>query len=223
MISLKFIEKLRSKEELIAYFKRNGINITEEQIAQLKQKYENICEDKNKLTLKQLDNVAGGLKFITCATHESFEATKNLYQTDINDHKALAISNNKNGGVIAVFDGRDEGFTIYDAENQNTKFNEKYNMIKSSLATLNKTEFDNICDDLTNHNVSIGDLRQFKGVYEVLKIPNKGTNNKENISINKTSSNAMVKDTAGFLFGGLFIAGVSLAVGFSSDDDKNKK
>lgn len=221
--TLKILESFRTKEEIIEYFKQNGINITEEQIIKLKQNYENICEDKNKLTLEQLDNVAGGLKFIACETHESFTKTKNSHQADIDRHRALSFPNGKNGGIVAIFDGENNhGFTLSSAEDENSSYRENSVILSQTLAGLNKSDFDKICTDLSGNNVSTWDLQLFKSLYEVAKTMHKNGNNKT-ISINSNSNNSNINDIVGFLIGGLAIVGASLAVGFSSDNNKNKK
>lgn len=61
MVNLKTLEKLRTKEELINYFKQLGKEITEEELYALKQSYEQAQESNGALTLEQLDDVAGGL------------------------------------------------------------------------------------------------------------------------------------------------------------------
>lgn len=55
------IEELRTKEEVINYFLNKGINITDEQLEDLKKKYNNKTQKNQKqLSLQQLDNIAGG-------------------------------------------------------------------------------------------------------------------------------------------------------------------
>lgn len=61
MIDLKTLEELRTKEELINYFKQLGKNITEEEINKLKQSYDKIEGTNEILTLRQLDDVAEGM------------------------------------------------------------------------------------------------------------------------------------------------------------------
>ena len=56
MAKLK-LEELRTKEELINYFKQQGINITEDEIVALKQKYNKAQEIDSNLTMQQLDQV----------------------------------------------------------------------------------------------------------------------------------------------------------------------
>lgn len=60
MVSLKAMEELRTKEEVINYFKQQGTNITEEEIENLKQNYDQTQKNNNALTMQQLDKVAGG-------------------------------------------------------------------------------------------------------------------------------------------------------------------
>lgn len=59
MAKLK-LEELRTKEELINYFKQQGINITEDEIVALKQEYNKVQEIDSNLTMQQLDQVVGG-------------------------------------------------------------------------------------------------------------------------------------------------------------------
>ena len=69
MLNIRELEDLRTKEELINYFKAMGKNITEEEIDALKKSYEQAQENNSTLTMQQLDDVAGGLFFcnIVCA------------------------------------------------------------------------------------------------------------------------------------------------------------
>ena len=60
MINIRALEKLRTKEEVINYFKQQGINITEDEIYELKQKYNKAQEIDSNLTMQQLDQVVGG-------------------------------------------------------------------------------------------------------------------------------------------------------------------
>lgn len=55
------MEELRTKEEIINYFKQQGTNITEEEIENLKQNYDQTQKSNNALTMQQLDKVAGGM------------------------------------------------------------------------------------------------------------------------------------------------------------------
>lgn len=61
MLDLKILEELRTKEELIEYFKQLGKEITEEEIIALKQSYEQADENRDELSLQQLDDVVGGI------------------------------------------------------------------------------------------------------------------------------------------------------------------
>ena len=61
MFNLKFLENLRSKEEIINYFKQKGKEVTNEEIDLLKKRYNQVEENISALTLKQLDYVAGGV------------------------------------------------------------------------------------------------------------------------------------------------------------------
>lgn len=63
MVNLK-LEELRTKEELIKYFKQLGKNITEEEIEALKKQFEPYALDENTLTMQQLNEVAGGYLFV---------------------------------------------------------------------------------------------------------------------------------------------------------------
>lgn len=54
------LKDLRTKEELIKYFKEKGKDITEEEIEVLKKNFNQTKDDNNNLTMKQLDSVAGG-------------------------------------------------------------------------------------------------------------------------------------------------------------------
>lgn len=54
------LKDLRTKEEVIQYFKGIGQSITEEEIEALKKSYEQANQNNNNLTMKQLDNVVGG-------------------------------------------------------------------------------------------------------------------------------------------------------------------
>ena len=65
MINSKKIEELRTKKELIKYFKQRGKNITEEDIDVLKQSYDKVQENSNSLTIQQLDKVVGGVIWYT--------------------------------------------------------------------------------------------------------------------------------------------------------------
>ena len=60
MLNSKVLENLRSKEEIIDYFKQKGKEVTNEEIDSLKESYNQIKENISTLTLKQLDYVAGG-------------------------------------------------------------------------------------------------------------------------------------------------------------------
>lgn len=64
VINLKVLENLRTKEEVAEYFKKQGIEITEEEIENLKQQYSSEKLNKSALTMQQLDKVAGGLLMI---------------------------------------------------------------------------------------------------------------------------------------------------------------
>lgn len=55
------LEELRTKEELIKYFKTLGKKITEKELNALKQSYEQFNANNVVLSLEQLDRVAGGL------------------------------------------------------------------------------------------------------------------------------------------------------------------
>lgn len=54
------LEELRDKSEIIKYFKAQNVNITDEDIEQLKEQYKDISLDVNNLTFEQLSKVAGG-------------------------------------------------------------------------------------------------------------------------------------------------------------------
>lgn len=60
MIDSKTLVNLRTRKELINYFKNKGINITEEEIETLKQNYQKTDKNNCILNIKQLDKVAGG-------------------------------------------------------------------------------------------------------------------------------------------------------------------
>lgn len=62
MMDLNVLKELRSKEELVNYFAKKGQNITEEQIDKLKKEYLETENVSNALSLKQLDDVVGGVK-----------------------------------------------------------------------------------------------------------------------------------------------------------------
>lgn len=57
---LNVLEELRTKDEFKKYLMYLGINVSDEQIDDLKKQYKNIKVDNNKLTMDQLDNIAGG-------------------------------------------------------------------------------------------------------------------------------------------------------------------
>ena len=60
MTNLNILEELRTKEEVLNYFKQLGKNITEEELEALKQSYSKVQENDDVLTMQQLDDVAGG-------------------------------------------------------------------------------------------------------------------------------------------------------------------
>lgn len=60
MTNFNTLEELRTKEELVNYFKTMGQNISEEDIETLKKSYEEVEENNGALSLEQLDDVAGG-------------------------------------------------------------------------------------------------------------------------------------------------------------------
>lgn len=64
MFNLKELEQLRDKKEIFEYFKAKGIKITHQQINKLKQNYENLEYNADKLTTNQLDKIAGGVLFV---------------------------------------------------------------------------------------------------------------------------------------------------------------
>lgn len=65
---IKYIESLRDKEELKDYLISQGLNASEEIIANLKKQYESRQLNQSKLSLSQLDDIAGGscLAFVEC-------------------------------------------------------------------------------------------------------------------------------------------------------------
>lgn len=64
MTNIMELKDLRTKEELINYFKALGKNITEEEIEILKQSYKQAEENNSTLTMQQLDDVAGGILMV---------------------------------------------------------------------------------------------------------------------------------------------------------------
>lgn len=74
------IETLRTKEELLNYFKDKGQSITEEEIEELKQNYKYAEESSNLLSLQQLNNIAGGVTFQY--KHEQFVKYKVVEGTE---------------------------------------------------------------------------------------------------------------------------------------------
>lgn len=78
MVNLK-LEELRTKEELIKYFKQLGKNITEEEIETLKKQFEPYAKDESTLTMQQLSEVAGGYLFLHISAEKlSVELQKKL-------------------------------------------------------------------------------------------------------------------------------------------------
>ena len=61
-LELKYLVELRDEKEFRLYFQTKEINITDEEILQLKALLNN-CKEDNKLTLQQLNNIAGGFYF----------------------------------------------------------------------------------------------------------------------------------------------------------------
>lgn len=57
---MESLESLRSKSEIMSYFKQLGKKITETEIDNLKKHYQNLKINKNNLSIEQLDQVAGG-------------------------------------------------------------------------------------------------------------------------------------------------------------------
>ena len=67
---MKALEELRTKEELINYFKQLGKEITEEELNALKQNYDKAQENNGALTMQQLDDVAGGRAILHITLNE---------------------------------------------------------------------------------------------------------------------------------------------------------
>lgn len=61
MANFNTLEELRTKKELVNYFAQRGQSITEDEIEKLKKSYEQAEENSGALSLKQLDDVAGGI------------------------------------------------------------------------------------------------------------------------------------------------------------------
>lgn len=58
------LEEFRTSEEILNYFKSKGLNITKEEVNNLKKQYErNNLKVENKLNMKQLNDVAGGIRY----------------------------------------------------------------------------------------------------------------------------------------------------------------
>lgn len=64
MIDLQLLKEFRTKEELINYFEKKGIKISEIEICALKEIYRQTKVNNSNLTLKQLDDVVGGVLFL---------------------------------------------------------------------------------------------------------------------------------------------------------------
>ena len=62
-INLLDLEDLRDEKELRIYFLSKGIKLTDEDIEELKNLFNFIKQDGNGLTLEQLSEIAGGVKF----------------------------------------------------------------------------------------------------------------------------------------------------------------
>lgn len=60
MVNWNILKELRTKEEVLNYFKQLGKNITEEELETLKLSYNKAQESDDVLTMQQLDDVAGG-------------------------------------------------------------------------------------------------------------------------------------------------------------------
>lgn len=82
MINLKTLEELRSKEEVLDYFKQLGKEITEEEIDTLKQSYEKVQESNGALTLDQLDDVVGGNITIIIKKTSDGKRCRRIYVSD---------------------------------------------------------------------------------------------------------------------------------------------
>lgn len=81
------IESLRNRYEIISYFRKQGIEISQTEIDNLKKQYENLKINENYLTMQQLDQVAGGHIFLikdttgihAVSTHEGDGFEKGKY------------------------------------------------------------------------------------------------------------------------------------------------
>lgn len=63
-MQIETLEELRDKNEIKIYFLKNGINLSNKDIENLKQAYNKDIKTSKNLTLKQLEKIAGGIPFL---------------------------------------------------------------------------------------------------------------------------------------------------------------
>ena len=93
MGDLQILEELRTKGEVLNYFKQLGKNITEEELTAIKQSYEKAQESSGALTMQQLDDVAGGAEVYFTEEYGEHNEQKGL------EHKQLR----QNGEPLGIF------------------------------------------------------------------------------------------------------------------------
>lgn len=102
-LDLKYLVELRDEKEFKLYFQTKEINITDEEILQLKALLNN-CKEDNKLTLQQLSDVGGGFGFILLGKSDFAKTSgilKNKNFTENSSHTRLF--NEALNGKVPVF------------------------------------------------------------------------------------------------------------------------
>lgn len=138
MISLNVLSTLRTKEELIQYFKEMGKNITEEEIEELKKKYEQIEKNNGVLSLQQLSNVAGGV----LERHPSYKPRENLYEIpdspkNTNGYQGTFSGVDISPGSIPSYPLGIERITIEDKPIQQSEADQQHDMAVNKAAGIN--------------------------------------------------------------------------------------
>lgn len=167
VINLKVLENLRTKEEVAEYFKTQGIEITEEEIENLKQQYSSEKLNENELTPNQLDKIAGGLIIFVAAktnfrikTPEEFVYTFNPLTKENNFGYAYTTESQV---CILINDGQNTTI-LSDMQTNEPKIEDK----KLIIVDEHSCEFENAQG---NHSYlfSISDLEDNKQTLEYIQ------------------------------------------------------
>lgn len=94
------LEELRTKEEILIYFKKLGKEITEEEIEALKQSYNQAKQNNRDLTLQQLDNVVGGIDYWIGPPANPAMEIETAFSPRVKKGNMIVSSDSRFGGTI---------------------------------------------------------------------------------------------------------------------------